>query len=44
MGEMGANAYRFSTSWLRIFPQGIGEINQKGVDFYDKLIYTIMNL
>ena len=38
MGEMGANAYRFSTSWSRILPDGIGKINQKGVDFYDKLI------
>lgn len=38
MGEMGANAYRFSTSWSRVLPDGIGRINQKGIDFYDRLI------
>lgn len=30
--------YRFSISWSRIFPNGTGEINQKGVDFYNRLI------
>lgn len=38
MADMGLNAYRFSTSWSRIFPEGTGAINQKGVDFYDRLI------
>jgi beta-glucosidase len=30
--------YRFSIAWTRILPDGIGEINQAGVDFYNKLI------
>lgn len=30
--------YRFSVSWTRIFPTGTGEINQQGVDFYNRLI------
>lgn len=30
--------YRFSVSWPRILPNGTGEINQKGVDFYNRLI------
>jgi beta-glucosidase len=30
--------YRFSLSWSRIFPKGIGEVNQKGVEFYHKVI------
>uniref|UniRef100_UPI00406DA54C Beta-glucosidase Ks5A7 n=1 Tax=metagenome TaxID=256318 RepID=UPI00406DA54C len=38
MKEMGIKAYRFSIAWARIFPEGIGKINQKGVDFYHNLI------
>jgi beta-glucosidase len=30
--------YRFSISWSRIIPYGIGSINHKGIDFYDRLI------
>lgn len=30
--------YRMSLSWSRIFPSGTGTINQKGIDFYDRLI------
>lgn len=32
--KMGCNCYRFSISWTRIFPKGIGEINFKGIQFY----------
>ena len=38
MAEMGIQAYRFSLSWPRIFPDGTGEINQKGIDYYNRLI------
>lgn len=31
-------AYRFSVAWPRIFPQGRGEVNQKGLDFYKALV------
>ncbi len=38
MKELGLKAYRFSVSWSRIFPDGKGRINLKGVDFYNSLI------
>ncbi len=38
MAEMGFKAYRFSIAWTRILPKGTGEINQKGIDFYNELI------
>ena len=33
----GFDAYRFSTSWARVLPEGRGEVNQEGLDFYDRL-------
>jgi 6-phospho-beta-glucosidase len=36
--ELGLKAYRFSIAWTRIFPSGEGEINSKGIDFYNNLI------
>lgn len=38
MAEMGFKVYRFSIAWSRILPEGIGKINQKGIDFYNKVI------
>ncbi len=38
MTELGLKAYRFSTSWTRILPEGTGRVNKKGLDFYDRLI------
>lgn len=37
MKALGARAYRFSISWPRIFPQGTGPANAKGLAFYDRL-------
>ncbi|KAL4331069.1 hypothetical protein AHAS_Ahas13G0463200 [Arachis hypogaea] len=42
MKDMGMDAYRFSISWTRIFPNGTGEINQAGVDHYNKLIDALL--
>lgn len=36
--EMGVQAYRFSIAWPRIIPDGVGRINEKGLDFYDRLV------
>lgn len=38
MKKTGQNSYRMSISWSRILPNGIGEINQKGVDYYNRVI------
>ncbi|KAL0690740.1 hypothetical protein Bca4012_090419 [Brassica carinata] len=38
MKKLNFDAYRFSISWSRIFPEGTGKINWKGVDYYNRLI------
>lgn len=43
MADLGFKTYRFSTSWPRIFPQGTGNANPKGVAFYDRLIDELLN-
>lgn len=36
--SLGVDAYRFSIAWPRILPDGRGQINEKGLDFYERLI------
>lgn len=36
--DMGADVYRFSTSWARVLPEGTGTPNAEGLDFYDRLV------
>jgi beta-glucosidase len=43
MAAMGLGAYRFSLAWPRILPQGTGKINEKGLDFYDRLVDTLLS-
>ncbi len=38
MAEMGLESYRFSISWPRILPDGDGEVNEKGIAFYNNII------
>ncbi len=38
MKELGLQAYRFSFAWPRMFPQGSGAREERGFDFYDRLI------
>ena len=38
MRELGLRTYRFSVSWPRIFPEGVGRVNQAGIDFYSRLV------
>ncbi len=42
MRKLGLKCYRFSISWSRIMPQGRGEVNEKGIAFYNKLINTLV--
>jgi len=41
--DMGLNSYRFSISWSRVLPQGIGEKNQEGINYYHNLISELLN-
>lgn len=38
MAELGVNAYRFSTAWTRIIPDGVGDVNDQGIEFYSNLV------
>ncbi|KAG7582381.1 Glycoside hydrolase family 1 [Arabidopsis suecica] len=38
MKKLNFDAYRFSISWSRIFPEGSGKVNWKGVAYYNRLI------
>src|SRR5450631_854979 len=40
--ELGAKAYRFSIAWPRVFPDGDGAPNPKGLDFYDRLVDELL--
>jgi len=42
MKELGHNAYRFSVSWSRVMPEGKGKVNEKGLEFYDRLIDALL--
>ena len=38
MSQLGYRALRLSISWSRVFPQGRGEVNRKGIEFYRDLL------
>lgn len=40
--EIGLQTYRFSVSWSRILPEGTGELNEKGLAFYDFIVDTLL--
>jgi len=42
MRRLGLDAYRFSVSWPRVLPKGRGQVNQAGLDFYDRLVDTLL--
>ena len=42
MKALGAKAYRFSIAWPRVFPEGTGTPNPKGLDFYNRLVDELL--
>jgi len=42
MKWMGVKAYRFSVAWPRVIPDGVGRVNEMGLDFYDRLIDSLL--
>ncbi len=42
MRELGLDAFRFSIAWPRVLPTGRGPINEKGLDFYDRLVDDLL--
>lgn len=42
MVDLGVDAYRFSISWPRVFPEGRGRVNDAGLGFYDRLVDRLL--
>jgi beta-glucosidase len=42
MRQLGLTAYRFSFAWSRLQPNGRGELNPKGAEFYDRLLEALL--
>ncbi|NJD27167.1 MAG: beta-glucosidase [Chloroflexi bacterium] len=42
MARIGVTAYRFSVSWPRVQPEGVGPANQPGLAFYDRLVDALL--
>ena len=43
MADLGVDAYRFSTAWTRIIPDGVGAVNEAGIDFYSRLVDELLH-
>ncbi|MEO8155353.1 MAG: family 1 glycosylhydrolase, partial [Rhizobacter sp.] len=42
IASLGVDAYRFSIAWPRVQPAGKGAWNDKGLDFYDRLVDALL--
>lgn len=43
MKKIGLKCYRFSVSWSRILPEGTGSVNEKGIQFYQNLVDSLLD-
>lgn len=43
MKMLGLRAYRFSIAWPRVLPTGAGAVNERGLDFYDRLVDALLD-
>ncbi|QCX33789.1 glycoside hydrolase family 1 protein [Caloramator sp. E03] len=43
MKDIGLNSFRFSISWSRLIPNGIGEVNKKAVEFYNNVVNELID-
>src|SRR5262245_20510881 len=43
MKDLGLMAYRFSIAWPRVIPSGRGAVNQRGLDFYRRLVDELLD-
>ena len=41
--DLGVNAYRMSIAWARVLPQGVGQLNQKGMDYYKRAFDALLS-
>ncbi|MCP4967839.1 MAG: beta-glucosidase [bacterium] len=44
MRKLNVGGYRFSIAWPRVFPNGSGDLNHKGLDYYDKLVDGLLEV
>lgn len=42
MKSINLRAYRFSVSWARVMPEGVGRVNEAGLAFYDRLVDVLL--
>jgi beta-glucosidase len=42
MRQLGLRGYRFSISWPRVLPDGVGQVNETGLAFYDRLVDELL--
>ena len=43
MKDLGLQSYRFSISWSRVLPEGRGAVNERGLDFYERLVDNLLD-
>ncbi len=42
LARLGVDAYRFSVAWPRVVPDGSGDVNEAGLDWYDRFVDALL--